>query len=180
MDHFQEDHENVDSDEWSGLLSLSLQYGFGIEACPLCGESDTIDSPELIAHVLEHMHQFSLLSLPWSRMAVDISIDDRWFNTSHPRLLRSPEPRSDIDRRIHFEAARVIDRLTSWLDSDAVKLPDDVADSERSRRKIKHEKVDDERDFFADKLYFADQNTNASISVGTLLEGNDSSNEGTS
>jgi hypothetical protein len=179
--HFQEDHENVHSDEWSGLLSLSLQYGFGIEACPLCGESDTIDSPELIAHVLEHMHQFSLLSLPWSRQPIDIRTDDRGFSPSHPRLLWSPEKTNDIDQRnIHFEAVRVIDRLIPWLDSDAVKLPVDVADSENSRRKIKNEKVDDEPDFFAGKLYFADQSTNASVRVGTLLEGNDSGNEGTS
>lgn len=83
--HFRISHKDVDSDEWPGLLSMSLQYGLGIEACPLCGESDTVDSPELIAHVLEHMHNFSLLSLPWSKeQTFDTSTkNDLWFNPSH-------------------------------------------------------------------------------------------------
>jgi hypothetical protein len=37
----------------------------GIKKCPLCDSEGPEDSPELIEHVLQHVHDFSLRSLPW-------------------------------------------------------------------------------------------------------------------
>ncbi|KAM0354187.1 hypothetical protein ACHAPU_001222, partial [Fusarium lateritium] len=37
----------------------------GIKNCPLCEIQGDVDSPGLIDHVLEHIHDFSLRSLPW-------------------------------------------------------------------------------------------------------------------
>jgi hypothetical protein len=37
----------------------------GIKACPLCDSEGPEDSPELIQHILQHVHDFSLRSLPW-------------------------------------------------------------------------------------------------------------------
>ena len=41
----------------------------GIEACPLCNTVGPLDSTALINHVLEHVHDFSLRSLPWPNSA---------------------------------------------------------------------------------------------------------------
>ncbi|ETS74203.1 hypothetical protein PFICI_14069 [Pestalotiopsis fici W106-1] len=37
----------------------------GLSSCPLCDETDTADSERLLDHVLEHVHEFSMRSLPW-------------------------------------------------------------------------------------------------------------------
>jgi hypothetical protein len=37
----------------------------GIAKCPFCGLEGPEDSPELVEHVLQHVHDFSLRSLPW-------------------------------------------------------------------------------------------------------------------
>ncbi|CAH0023170.1 unnamed protein product [Clonostachys rhizophaga] len=162
------DHKDIDSDDRPGLLSVSLQYGLGIEACPLCGESDTIDSPELIEHVLGHMHNFSLLSLPWASETFDASIDHSMrFNPSHPNLLLFPKPNRNMKLSIQSESLRAIDRLTTWLDSEAVKVPRDVVNTEKSRQMLMQEKVYPVPDFFTNQTYFADQSTDASSRIGT-------------
>lgn len=68
---------------------------------------------------------------------------------------------------IPSEPLRIIDRLIPWPESEAVGTPNDVADTEKSRRKIKQERVNDSPDFFANRLYFADQSTNGSAKMGT-------------
>lgn len=37
----------------------------GITECPLCDSKGSEDSPDLVEHVLQHIHDFSLRSLPW-------------------------------------------------------------------------------------------------------------------
>jgi hypothetical protein len=39
----------------------------GVTDCPLCDSEGPRDSPELIEHILEHVHDFSLRSLPWPK-----------------------------------------------------------------------------------------------------------------
>lgn len=66
MEHFMASHpDTAEEDDISTLISLSTQRKTGIEACPLCDVEGIVDSPELIDHVLEHVHDFSLRSLPW-------------------------------------------------------------------------------------------------------------------
>lgn len=68
MEHLMALHqEAAEGDNISTLISLSTQRKTGIEACPLCDVEGIVDSPELIDHVLEHVHDFSLRSLPWPR-----------------------------------------------------------------------------------------------------------------
>lgn len=68
MEHLMASHqEAAEGDDISTLISLSTQRKIGIEACPLCDVEGVVDSPELIDHVLEHVHDFSLRSLPWPR-----------------------------------------------------------------------------------------------------------------
>lgn len=158
-----------------GLLSVSLKYGLGIEACPICGESDTMDSPELVTHALEHMHQFSLLSLPWSIEELDLSLDGIWFRPSHPRLLRSPNATNTIDQRNGSQAESFLDRLVRWLESDAVDTSKYGADSKKSLRIMNREQPTQAADYFTDKnhIYFAELTTIASVHVGATERGSD-------
>ncbi|KAL5592586.1 hypothetical protein FOBRF1_013612 [Fusarium oxysporum] len=62
-------------------MSSSAQKRMGIESCPLCEVKGDADSSELIDHVIEHVHDFSLRSLPWPRPSeVDIGGEVGSFN----------------------------------------------------------------------------------------------------
>ncbi|KAF4336314.1 hypothetical protein FBEOM_9830 [Fusarium beomiforme] len=66
----------------SAIISSSAQARMGIENCPLCEVKGDVDSPELIDHVLEHIHDFSLRSLPWpTSPEVDLGGEVGSFNT---------------------------------------------------------------------------------------------------
>ncbi|KAL8366543.1 hypothetical protein RB595_010413 [Gaeumannomyces hyphopodioides] len=70
--HLQQSHtESLEGECLPELLLSSTRDGMCIDECPLC-ETDNIhelelprNSPELVDHVLEHIHDFSLRSLPW-------------------------------------------------------------------------------------------------------------------
>ncbi|SCV60855.1 related to 1-phosphatidylinositol-4,5-bisphosphate phosphodiesterase [Fusarium fujikuroi] len=66
MDHLHKAHQDNGQDI-SSIISSSAQARMGIKSCPLCEVNGEVDSPELIDHVLEHIHDFSLRSLPWPR-----------------------------------------------------------------------------------------------------------------
>ncbi|KAF5678244.1 1-phosphatidylinositol-4,5-bisphosphate phosphodiesterase [Fusarium circinatum] len=81
MDHLHDTHAKDVGEDISSIISSSAQKRMGIESCPLCEVKGDIDSPELIDHVLEHVHDFSLRSLPWPRPSeVDISGEVGSFN----------------------------------------------------------------------------------------------------
>ncbi|PYI26892.1 hypothetical protein BP00DRAFT_498435 [Aspergillus indologenus CBS 114.80] len=40
---------------------------YGVTSCPLCKKTGSLDSPELIDHVLRHTHDFALRALPWPK-----------------------------------------------------------------------------------------------------------------
>lgn len=67
MSHIQLDHPGIADDELADALTGSPIHVMGITKCPLCDSEDSPDSPELIEHVLEHIHDFSLRSLPWPK-----------------------------------------------------------------------------------------------------------------
>ncbi|KAL5586815.1 hypothetical protein FOBRF1_016685 [Fusarium oxysporum] len=67
MDHLHNTHPQANGEDISAIISSSAQTRMGIESCPLCEAKGDADSPELIDHVLEHVHDFSLRSLPWPR-----------------------------------------------------------------------------------------------------------------
>lgn len=65
MGHLQLEHPDISDDELADALAESPVHIMGIGNCPLCDSEDSPDSPELIEHVLQHIHDFSLRSLPW-------------------------------------------------------------------------------------------------------------------
>lgn len=56
---------DAESDELEFLISDAEVNVFGITKCPLCDSEGPEDSPDLVEHVLQHVHEFSLRSLPW-------------------------------------------------------------------------------------------------------------------
>ncbi|CCT74224.1 related to 1-phosphatidylinositol-4,5-bisphosphate phosphodiesterase [Fusarium fujikuroi IMI 58289] len=80
MDHLHKAHPD-NGEDISSIISSSAQTRVGIKSCPLCEVNGEADSPELIDHVLEHVHDFSLRSLPWPKSSeVDIGGEVGSFN----------------------------------------------------------------------------------------------------
>ncbi|RAO64680.1 uncharacterized protein BHQ10_000692 [Talaromyces amestolkiae] len=67
MNHIEIDHPSISDDELADALAESPIHVMGITQCPLCDSEGSPDSPDLIEHVLEHIHDFSLRSLPWPK-----------------------------------------------------------------------------------------------------------------
>ncbi|KAM5364018.1 hypothetical protein ACJA88_013286 [Fusarium oxysporum] len=67
MDHLHNTHPQAIGEDISAIISSSAQTKMGVTSCPLCEVKGDADSPELIDHVLEHVHDFSLRSLPWPK-----------------------------------------------------------------------------------------------------------------
>ncbi|KAI0854733.1 hypothetical protein F4860DRAFT_522507 [Xylaria cubensis] len=63
--HIMSRHPDAISDSLEDLLSDAEIKVMGITECPLCDSEGSQDSPELVEHVLQHVHDFSLRSLPW-------------------------------------------------------------------------------------------------------------------
>jgi hypothetical protein len=91
--------DDVSNDELADALSESEIHIMGITKCPLCDSIGPPDSPALIDHVLEHIHDFSLRSLPWPKDPVlnlnksagtfNVSVRDfghiaRWVDETSP------------------------------------------------------------------------------------------------
>jgi hypothetical protein len=68
--------KHVDEVSWGleDLLSEAEIKVMGITKCPLCDSDGPQDSPDLVEHVLQHVHDFSLRSLPWP-MDPSLSLD---------------------------------------------------------------------------------------------------------
>ncbi|KAH8812802.1 hypothetical protein F5884DRAFT_671604 [Xylogone sp. PMI_703] len=63
--HLMSEHLDIISDDIGDLLSAAEINVMGITKCYLCDSEGPQDSPDLVEHVLQHVHDFSLRSLPW-------------------------------------------------------------------------------------------------------------------
>ena len=63
--HIVSQHPAALSDGLEDLLSIAEINIIGITECPLCDSQGPQDSLEIIEHVFQHVHSFSLRSLPW-------------------------------------------------------------------------------------------------------------------
>ncbi|KAI0144952.1 hypothetical protein BJ166DRAFT_82212 [Pestalotiopsis sp. NC0098] len=62
------DHHNdtIDENQHQTLIESAVApTPTGLSSCPLCDETGAADSEPLLDHILEHVHEFSLRSLPW-------------------------------------------------------------------------------------------------------------------
>jgi hypothetical protein len=185
LDHLLREHKDVASRDLPGLISLSSSHGMGIEVCPLCHESGPRDSPELVKHVMEHMHEFSLLSLPWSKEGSEICVSTVPFDlsspvfSSNPRLSRHSEIKERFDLYLHrnnrFEKLK--DRLERWFDEPEPQPEDQVVRGllrEYKSRPASTEKEDAKNhpSFFTGRLYFSESIASVSVGTSTLSERN--------
>lgn len=133
------------------LLSWSTVQIIGIEQCPLCESAAPRDSRELIDHVLDHVHEFSLRSLPWPRR-------------------HTPTPRSGTARyNPQAGGPERADMILEWVDAQFSKdrvateiiahleelLPDPVEEDDE-------EPTDD---FFEKNDYFLDEEKEDSLEI---------------
>jgi hypothetical protein len=117
MSHFQHHHPDISDNELADALAKSAVHVMGITKCPLCDSEGSPDSPELIEHILEHIHDFSLRSLPWPKDPVpnlnkvagtfnvtvqDVSRIIQWVNKSSPKK-ECQLQLSDYDRNSPME-----------------------------------------------------------------------------
>ncbi|KAH0593708.1 hypothetical protein MHUMG1_08459 [Metarhizium humberi] len=63
--HLMSAHLDAAPDSLEALLQEAELNVMGITKCPLCDSEGPQDSPDLVEHVLQHIHDFSLRSLPW-------------------------------------------------------------------------------------------------------------------
>ncbi|KAK2022716.1 hypothetical protein LX32DRAFT_602292, partial [Colletotrichum zoysiae] len=66
LHHLREVHsESINEEQYSTIVTLAVRpVPTGICGCPLCESSGPADSPELLDHIAEHLHDFALRSLP--------------------------------------------------------------------------------------------------------------------
>ena len=117
MSHLQLYHPGISDDELADALAKSAVHVMGITKCPLCDSEDSPDSPELIEHILEHIHDFSLRSLPWPKDPApnlnnvagtfNVTVQDvnriiQWVNKSSPKKEHQLQLR-DLDRNPPME-----------------------------------------------------------------------------
>lgn len=67
------EHLHGTSDALEALLSDAEVNVMGITQCPLCNSKGSEDSPKLVEHIMQHVHDLSLRSLPWANHPVSVS-----------------------------------------------------------------------------------------------------------
>jgi len=66
MTHLDDNHQSqISAGSLERIMIRSTFRAFGISHCPLCNDHGFSDSPEIIEHVLGHVYDFSMYSLPW-------------------------------------------------------------------------------------------------------------------
>ena len=73
LQHTRKEHaESINEDQLSTLLPASLRpVPLEVSHCPICDESGAPGSDVLLQHIAEHIHSFSLRSLPWAPRSKD-------------------------------------------------------------------------------------------------------------
>ncbi|KAK2744436.1 hypothetical protein FQN55_006763 [Onygenales sp. PD_40] len=103
--HLQAEHGRIiDENNMPTVVSMAKVNPLGIENCPLCEYSGRRDSGKLTNHVLKHMHDFSLRSLPWGSQSPTAPVSPvGTFNTEIPdsdmllQWLINVDPKMSVD-----------------------------------------------------------------------------------
>lgn len=78
-------NDSIEESQYTTLLTSSRRAApSGISQCPLCDETGEGDGDALLDHIAEHVHLFSLHSLPWLKDDdADIVEDDQYDYYQH-------------------------------------------------------------------------------------------------
>ena len=136
MAHLDEEHENQVSDEtFERIMAKSTFRTFGITNCPLCDDHGPTDSPELIEHVLGHIYDFSMYSLPWrTTPQTGLKKPIRTFDDAAPVL--SPNDDEDTAESRMFGHTRIL----AWIEGPH---PGEENLTSEQKAKIRHIDWDD-------------------------------------
>lgn len=104
------EHQSISEVHIPTLIDVCLQKAPRITSCPLCSwaedQKEDLDSKALLDHVAEHIHSFSLLSLPWAAATNEIGKPDfdrsvkkvkGWAYTYWPTMLDRDEHQPSFD-----------------------------------------------------------------------------------
>lgn len=104
------EHQSISESHLPTLIDVCLRKIPHITSCPLChwaeDQREILNPKALFDHVAEHIHSFSLLSLPWAaaknlieKPSFDRSFEKvrNWFNTSFPTMVGGEEHQPCVD-----------------------------------------------------------------------------------
>lgn len=104
------EHQSISESHLPTLIDVCLRKTPHITSCPLCSwaenQVENLDPKDLFDHVAEHVHSFSLLSLPWAaatngneKLGFDRSVEKvrDWFDTNFPTMVVSEEHQPCVD-----------------------------------------------------------------------------------
>ncbi|KAK1853853.1 protein phosphatase [Colletotrichum chrysophilum] len=92
-EHVREKHADSFPEQLLGTVSLwPCSISVGLDVCPLRSVTGQLDSPVLIRHILEHIHDFSLRSLPWADMPIEYEQGSTASGTYELSYLQQSEP----------------------------------------------------------------------------------------
>ena len=104
------EHQSISESHLPTLTDLCLRKTPHITSCPLCTWAEdqlgNVDPKALFDHIAEHIHSFSLLSLPWTasnngieKPSFDLSVQKvrNWFNTNFPTMAVGEEHQPCVD-----------------------------------------------------------------------------------
>lgn len=107
--HLKE-HQSISESHLPTLIDVCLRKTPHITSCPLCSWAENqvgnVDPKALFDHVAEHVHSFSLLSLPWAaatngneKPGFDRSVKKvrDWFDAKFPITVVSEEHQPSVD-----------------------------------------------------------------------------------
>lgn len=104
------EHQSISESHLPTLIDVCARKTPLITSCPLChwveDQVENLDSKALFDHVAEHIHSFSLLSLPWAaaangndkpRLHSSVEKVRDWFDTNFPTMVVGVEHESYVD-----------------------------------------------------------------------------------
>ncbi|KPM42155.1 hypothetical protein AK830_g4417 [Neonectria ditissima] len=164
VQHVSEEHQDSFPNELLHAVPLwPSTPSIGLDTCPLCPSTGPTDAPILIDHVLEHTHDFALLSLPWA----DLPIEDSQGSTSLCYL--------ELLQRSESEAPSLSRHMSTWFENlgKPLSAQSNAAEAALSNLTESRKKRDCQQDrgHFATNDYFAseaeDSPMTSSSSFGT-------------
>jgi hypothetical protein len=160
VSHCQESHGETISPEQMDLLVDTCRNAavLDVSSCPLClwpGETKSADPASLLDHIAEHIHEFSLRSLPWGPTTSDetrnitasyikvMDWDLSWLDEGGDSISTRESLDAEGQEGLEGEAQEMTDIRFRWAASDGA----DESDG---------------NDYFEQNEYFAESSGNAS------------------
>ena len=180
--HIASQHPEALSDGFEDLLSIAEINIMCITKCPLCDSTGPQDSPKIIEHVFQHVHNFSLRSLPWP-MDLNFSLERPvgLFDMEHASKTIKDDKGNEYVLSIEHWLETTVDQRFEEEDLEIAGWPDDrtlkddhslqLCDVDRNPPKPSEEDLAAiakfETDYFAQNDYFIDESGDGRFSSPT-------------